>query len=84
MEREILLRIDFSLYANKKMYDSWLNLPYSRGRSTRSARANVPSNTWATSRSASAYTTPTRPYRARSTLPSSQSFQCPFTFTSTT
>jgi hypothetical protein len=61
----------------------WKNSP-SRGRSTRSARAPVPSNAWPTSRSTSAYATPTRPYRARSTSPSSQSFRYPFTFTSTT
>lgn len=69
--------------AKEKDGNVWKN-SYSRGRSTRSARANVPSNAWSASRSASAYATPTRPYRARSTSPSSQSFRYPFTFTSTT
>lgn len=70
--------------AKEKDGNVWRNHSYSRGRSTRSARAAVPSNTWPTTRSASAYATPTRPYRARSTSPSSQSFRYPFTFTSTT
>lgn len=62
----------------------WKRDSYSRGRATRPARAAVPSNNWSTSRSASAYTTPTRPHRARSTSPSSQSFRYPFTFTAKT
>src|ERR1700753_1714640 len=90
MEREILLGIDFSLYVNKTTYESWLNLlkglvmtkekdgnvwkKNSRGRSARAPGAPVPSNTWPPTRSAAAYATPTRPHRARSTSPSSQSF----------
>jgi len=70
--------------AKEKDGNVWKKHSFSRGRSTRSVRANVPSNTWSTSRSTSAYATPTRPYRARSTSPSSQSFRYPFTFTSTT
>ena len=62
----------------------WKKNSFAHGRSTRSARAPVPSNVWSTSRSTAAYATPTRPYRARSTSPSSQSFRYPFTFTSTT
>ena len=62
----------------------WKKSSCSWGRNTRSAGAAVPSNTWSSSRSASTYGTPTRPYRARSTSPSSQSFRYPFTFTSTT
>lgn len=57
---------------------------YTRGRSTRSARAPVPPNAWSNIRPTGAYATPTRPHRARSTSPSSQSFRYPFTFTSTT
>lgn len=69
--------------AKEKDGNVWKN-SYSRGRSTRSPRGTVQSNTWSTSRSASAYATPTRPHRARSTSPPSQSFRYPFTFTSTT
>jgi hypothetical protein len=65
--------------AKERDGSAWKN-SYARGRSTRSARAPVPSN----GRSAAAYATPTRPHRARSTSPSSQSFRYPFTFTSTT
>jgi len=102
MEREILLRIDFSLYVNKTTYDSWPNLlkglvvakekdsniwkksSHLRGCGTRSARGAIPSNTWSASRSTSAYTTPTQSHHARSTSPSTQSFQYPFTFTAVT
>ena len=70
--------------AKEKDGNVWKKTPLSRGRSTRSARVPVSSNTWSTSRSAEAYATPTRPNRARSTSPSSQSFRYPFTFTSTT
>jgi hypothetical protein len=70
--------------AKEKDGNVWKKNSYSRGRNTRSARAPVPPNTWSTSRSTDAYATPTRPNRARSTSPSSQSFRYPFTFTSTT
>ena len=70
--------------AKEKDGNVWKKSSFSRGRSTRSARGAVPSNAWSTSRSTSAYATPTRPHRARSTSPSSQSFRYPFTFTSTT
>jgi hypothetical protein len=69
--------------AKEKDGNVWKKSCCSRGRITRSARAPAPPNTWSASRSTSAYATPTRPYRARSTSPSSQSFRYPFTFTST-
>lgn len=70
--------------AKEKDGSVWKKNPYPRGRGTRSARAPVQSNAWSTTRSTPAYATPTRPHRARSTSPSSQSFRYPFTFTSTT
>jgi hypothetical protein len=70
--------------AKEKDGNVWKKNSFSRGRNTRSPRAPVPSNPWSASRSTPSYATPTRPHRARSTSPSSQSFRYPFTFTSTT
>lgn len=72
------------IMAKEKDGNAWKMSSHSRGRSTRSVRGGPPSNTWSASRSTSAYATPTRPHRARSTSPSSQSFRYPFTFTSST
>ena len=69
--------------AKEKDGNVWKKNSFARGRNARSPRAPVSSNAWSTSRSAAAYTTPTRPHRARSTSPSSQSFRYPFTFTAT-
>ena len=70
--------------AKEKDGNVWKKSSHPRGRSTRSPRGAVPSNVWSASRSTSAYATPTRSHRARSTSPSSQSFRYPFTFTSVT
>ena len=67
--------------AKEKDCSVWKKKSFARGPNTRSARAPVPSTAWATSRSAAAYATPTRPHRARSTSPPSQTLRYPFTFT---
>jgi len=70
--------------AKEKDGNVWKKSSHPRGRSTRSARGAIPSNTWSASRYTSAYATPTRSHRARSTSPSTQSFRYPFTFTAVT